>query len=88
MTFDNYKEYLLYTYNSAHAAGKVVEIIEMVRNQPRSIPFDFEFNTVEGNKFIILLAEWHFAVMAFCQQCNKLFFYRCYPIQHSQRRLT
>ena len=50
MTFDNYKEYLLYTYNSAHASGKIVEIIEMVRNQPRNVPFDFEFNTVEGNK--------------------------------------
>ena len=54
MTFDNYKEYLLYTYNSAHAAGKVVEIIEMVRNQPRNVPFDFEFNTVEGNKGSLL----------------------------------
>ena len=50
MTFDNYKEYLLYTYNSCHASGKIVEIIEMVKTQPRNIPFDFEFNTVEGKK--------------------------------------
>ena len=48
MTFDNYKEYLQYTYNSSHASGKIVEIIEMVKTQPRHVPFDFEFNTVEG----------------------------------------
>ena len=35
-------------YNSAHAAGGVCEIMEMVKNQPRNIPFDYEFNTVEG----------------------------------------
>ena len=54
MTFDNYKEYLQYTYNSAHTSGKVVEIIEMVKTQPRNIPFDFEFNTVEGKKDKVL----------------------------------
>ena len=47
--FDNYKEYLKYVYNSAHAAGKICEIVEMVKNQPRNIPFDYEFNTVDGN---------------------------------------
>ena len=50
MSFENYKEYLQYTYNSAHASGRIVEIVEMVKTQPRNMPFDFEFNTVEGNR--------------------------------------
>ena len=48
ISFDNYQEYLRYTYNEAHESGRIVEIIETVKNQPRNIPFDFEFNTVEG----------------------------------------
>ena len=37
-------------YNSAHAAGRICEIVEMVKNQPKNIPFDYKFNTVEGRK--------------------------------------
>ena len=48
--FDDYQQYLRYTYNQAHECGRIVEIIETVKNQPRHIPFDFEFNTVEGKK--------------------------------------
>ena len=59
--FDNYQEYLRFTYNEAYHCGRIVEIIETVKNQPRNIPFDFEFNTVEGKKirthFINLLLD-------------------------------
>ena len=48
--FDDYQQYLRYTYNQAHESGRIVEIIEMVKTQPRHIPFDFEFNTMEGKK--------------------------------------
>ena len=50
LQFESYKEYLKYVYNSAHAAGRICEIVEMVENQPKNIPFDYEFNTVEGRK--------------------------------------
>ena len=50
MSFASYKEYLQYTYNSAHASGRIVELIELVKNQPKHIPFDYEFNTVEGKE--------------------------------------
>ena len=48
--FENYQQYLKYTYNEAHDSGRIVEIIETVKNQPRNIPFDFEFNTVDGKE--------------------------------------
>ena len=51
ISFDNYLEYLRYTYNEVHESGRIVEIIESVKNQPRNIPFDFKFNTVEGKKY-------------------------------------
>ena len=52
LTFDNYQQYLKYTYNDAHENGRIVEIIEMVKTQPRNIPFDFEFNTVDGKEIL------------------------------------
>ena len=48
--FENYQQYLKYTYHGAHESGRIVEIIETVKNQPRNIPFDFEFNTVDGKQ--------------------------------------
>ena len=46
--FDNYKEFLLYVYNTIHASGKVDEIIDKVRSQPKTRPFDYNYNTQEG----------------------------------------
>ena len=50
MSFASYKEYLQYTYNSAHASDQIMELIELVKNQPKHIPFDYEFNTVKGKE--------------------------------------
>ena len=44
----NYLELLKYTYNSLHANGKIVEVVEMIKAQKRKEAFDFEGNTVEG----------------------------------------
>ena len=44
VTFDNYQEFLKYTYNSLHAEGKIVEVIELVKGKP----FDYDYCTVEG----------------------------------------
>ena len=48
MTFDNYQEFLKYTYNSLHAEGKIVEVIELVKSQSKGKPFDYDYCTVEG----------------------------------------
>ena len=52
MHFDNYKEFLLYCLNSMVAEGKVDEILELVKSQPKGKAFNFEMNTQEG---IVLL---------------------------------
>ena len=45
---------LQYEYNSAHTSGKKnYEIVEMVKIQPKNVPFDYDFNTVEGKSITI-----------------------------------
>ena len=46
-----YLELLKYSYNSLHASGKIVEVVEMIKSQKRREPFDFEGNSVEGINF-------------------------------------
>ena len=48
MHFDNYKEFLLYTLNSMIAEGKIQEILDMVKSQPKGKSFNFDLNTQEG----------------------------------------
>ena len=48
VTFDNYQEFLQYTYNSLHAEGKIVEVVELAKSQTRGKPFDYDYCTVEG----------------------------------------
>ena len=52
ISFASYKEYLKFTYNSALASGRIVELVELVKNQPKQLPFDYDFCTVEGKKEI------------------------------------
>ena len=61
MTYD---ELLKYTYNSCHAAGKVVEIIELIKGQKRNQAFDFEYNTVEGECLLYLELNYRSRVNA------------------------
>ena len=35
------------------AEGKVEEIVQMVKSQPKGKPFDFELNTQEGRYFLV-----------------------------------
>ena len=55
MTFDSYQEFLKFTYNSLHAEGKIVEVIELVKSQAKGKPFDYEYCTVEGGYFYIFI---------------------------------
>ena len=50
MQFDDYKECLHYIYNSLRASGKLDEIIDIVKTQPKTKPFDFSYNTQEGKQ--------------------------------------
>ena len=51
VSFENYKEFLLYTYNSIVAEGRLEEIIKTVREQPKGPAFNFDGNTQEGKWF-------------------------------------
>ena len=51
MSFDNYREFLLYVYNTLVSEGKIDEMIEWVKNQPKGPAFDFDRNTEEGMYF-------------------------------------
>ena len=55
MHFDDYQQYLKYVYNSLLENGQVSEVIEVVKNQKNGKPFDYEFNTKEGDCGIIVL---------------------------------
>ena len=46
--FDNYREFLLYTFNSMIAEGKVQDILDMVKAQPKGKSFNFDLNMQEG----------------------------------------
>ena len=48
LRFDSYKEYLKFTYKTAHETGRIVEVIQMVKTQPKHVPFDYEYCTVQG----------------------------------------
>ena len=48
MHFENYREFLLYHFNSLVAEGKTVEILQAIKAKPRGQTFDFELNTLEG----------------------------------------
>ena len=48
MHFSDYAEYLQYTYNSCMGNGQIPEVVELIRKQPRAKPFDYKFNTQEG----------------------------------------
>lgn len=48
MRFDNYREFLLYVYNSLMSEGKIEEIVQDVKQQPKGPAFDFDKNTQEG----------------------------------------
>ena len=48
--FADYKEFLLYSFNSIRNTGKLDDVIFKVRNQPKAKPFDYNYNTQEGNK--------------------------------------
>ena len=52
--FNDYKEYLQYVYNNLMNTGKITETIELIRQQAKSKPFDYEFNTQEGKLHKIL----------------------------------
>lgn len=47
LSFDSYREFLLYVYNSFASEGKIEEIVEFVKNQTKKA-FDFNRNTKEG----------------------------------------
>ena len=47
--FGNYKEFLLYIFNSVCSTGKLDNIIYKVKHQPKAKPFDYNYNTQEGN---------------------------------------
>ena len=57
MTFDNYQDFLKYTYNSLHAEGKIVEVIELVKSQTKEKPFDYDYCTVEGRAQIFISSK-------------------------------
>ena len=48
MHFENYREFLLYHFNSLVAEGKPIEILQAIKAKPRGQTFDFELNTLEG----------------------------------------
>ena len=48
--FTDYKEFLLYIFNSVHNTGKLDDVIFKVKNQPKAKPFDYNYSTQEGNK--------------------------------------
>ena len=48
MHFENYREFLLYHFNSLVAEGKPGEILQAIKAKPRGQTFDFELNTLEG----------------------------------------
>ena len=47
--FDNYKEFLLYIFNDVRSTGKLDDVIYKVKHQPNAKPFDYNYNTQEGN---------------------------------------
>ena len=48
--FADYKEFLLYIFNSVRNTGKLDDVIYKVKHQPEAKPFDYNYNTQEGNK--------------------------------------
>ena len=48
--FASYKEFLLYIFNNVRSTGKLDDVIFKVKNQPKTKPFDYNYNTQEGNK--------------------------------------
>ena len=47
--FGNYKEFLLYIFNDVHSTGKLDDVIYKMKHQPKAKPFDYNYNTQEGN---------------------------------------
>ena len=47
--FATYKEFLLYIFNSVRSTGKLDDVIFKVKHQPKTKPFDYNYNTQEGN---------------------------------------
>ena len=50
ISFDNHIEMLHYLYNSTKASGKLNEIIDKVKSQPKMKPSDYNYNTQEARR--------------------------------------
>ena len=48
--FADYKKFLQYIFNFVQNTGKLDDVIYNVKNQPKTKPFDYNYNTQEGNK--------------------------------------
>ena len=55
IAFDNYREFLLYMFNSLVADGKIDEILGLIKSQPKGKVFNFESNTQEGMYFFVTI---------------------------------
>ena len=74
--FENYKEFLKYCYNSQSASGKLEDILVKVKEQPKTKPFDYNYNTQEGkiicwhchaiHQVQLLMFVPHFIVSSIC----------------------
>ena len=47
--FANYKDFLLYMFNSVHSTGNLNDVIFKVKHQHKAKPFDYNYNIQEGN---------------------------------------
>ena len=43
------KSFLLYIFNDVCSTGKLDDVIYKVKHQPKAKPFDYNYNTQEGN---------------------------------------
>ena len=52
--FESYKDFLKYFYKSLLDSGKLQEIVDKVKGQPKTKPFDYNYNTQEGITFFLI----------------------------------